>query len=56
MIIDGRFITTELYYYDEKTPNDYEPPCFKAATQPRYSFMGNPSEIDMGSVDTPFHW
>lgn len=50
------YITMKLYYYDEVTPEDYEPPLFKPGDDSRkFFFESKPERIAIGQVDTPFH-
>ncbi|GLH03771.1 Uncharacterized protein GBIM_09622, partial [Gryllus bimaculatus] len=44
-----------LYYYDEVTPEDYEPPGFQRAPVAEYVFEPNSSKLRHGTVDTGFH-
>jgi meiosis-specific protein HOP1 len=52
---DNSYLTMKLEYYDS-TPAEYEPPCFKAAGADFRTFFNEPqSEINMGTVQTPYH-
>lgn len=48
-------LTMKLYYYDDVTPADYEPPGFKATTDSEILFDKETTKIAIGEVDTPFH-
>ncbi|RUP49271.1 HORMA domain-containing protein [Jimgerdemannia flammicorona] len=55
---DNRFITMKLYYYENITPPDYEPPFFRpgsAAPEDRFAFETKPEKIQVGEVETPYH-
>ncbi|XP_072916033.1 HORMA domain-containing protein 1 isoform X1 [Hemitrygon akajei] len=45
----------KLFYYDEVTPLDYQPPGFKEGTSESMIFEGNPVFLSVGEVATPFH-
>ncbi|XP_036358603.1 HORMA domain-containing protein 1-like [Octopus sinensis] len=51
---DEALMTIKLFYYDEVTPADYEPPGFKATDLNSFHFQ-EPMNIKMGNVSTPFH-
>uniref|UniRef100_A0A8B9SWW4 HORMA domain-containing protein 1 n=1 Tax=Anas platyrhynchos TaxID=8839 RepID=A0A8B9SWW4_ANAPL len=44
-----------LFYYDEVTPPDYQPPGFKEGECEGMIFEGEPMHLSMGEVPTPFH-
>ncbi|KAM9294538.1 HORMA domain-containing protein 1 [Gastrophryne carolinensis] len=48
-------VTMKLYYYDEVTPTDYQPPGFKEDTKEGMMFEGDPVHLNVGEVATPFH-
>jgi hypothetical protein len=54
-------VTVRLYYYDDVTPLEYEPPCFKRSQTQRPYFDGQPTMIKVGVDDdnvplkTPYH-
>jgi len=48
-------ITMKLYYYDDVTPIDYEPPGFKAAETDFIYVEGNPVKYRFHQVNTAFH-
>src|ERR1700744_858436 len=51
---DNRVITMRLYYYDDVTPLDYQPPLFPRAAGLRLNFKKeDPVKINVGKVDTP---
>ncbi|RUS17094.1 HORMA domain-containing protein [Endogone sp. FLAS-F59071] len=55
---DNRFITIKLYYYDDITPPDYEPPFFRpgsSAPEDRFAFETKPEKIQVGEVETTYH-
>lgn len=52
---DDVWLTVKLYYHDEVTPPDYEPPGFKAADSDSFQFEKEPINIKVGNVPTPFH-
>ncbi|TPX38918.1 hypothetical protein SeMB42_g06550 [Synchytrium endobioticum] len=53
---DNPNITMKIYYYDEVTPEDYEPPYFVASdhTKPYY-FGRKPEKLVIGNVETAYH-
>ncbi|XP_038167648.1 HORMA domain-containing protein 1 [Arvicola amphibius] len=48
-------LTMKLFYYDEVTPPDYQPPGFKDGDCEGIIFGGNPTYLNVGEVPTPFH-
>ncbi|OZJ03389.1 hypothetical protein BZG36_04002 [Bifiguratus adelaidae] len=54
---DNRYISMKLYYCDERTPPDYEPPMFKAgdAQKDIFAFPEKPEEHIVGSLATTYH-
>ncbi|XP_075701058.1 HORMA domain-containing protein 1 [Rhinoderma darwinii] len=48
-------LTMKLFYYDEVTPIDYQPPGFKEGTCDGMMFEGEPMYLNVGEVATPFH-
>ncbi|KFQ51457.1 HORMA domain-containing protein 2, partial [Nestor notabilis] len=49
-------LTMKLLYYNDVTPDDYQPPGFKAAGSPAdLLFDGDPVNLRVGSVSTGFH-
>ncbi|XP_056402497.1 HORMA domain-containing protein 1 isoform X2 [Hyla sarda] len=48
-------LTMKLFYYDEVTPMDYQPPGFKEGTCEGMMFEGEPMYLNVGEVATPFH-
>ncbi|XP_073423337.1 HORMA domain-containing protein 1 [Dendrobates tinctorius] len=48
-------LTMKLFYYDEVTPLDYQPPGFKEGTSDGMMFEGEPMYLNVGEVATPFH-
>jgi len=48
-------VTMKLYYYDDVTPEDYEPPGFRAAETDVICMEGNPTKFQFPTVATSFH-
>ncbi|XP_068109351.1 HORMA domain-containing protein 1 isoform X2 [Hyperolius riggenbachi] len=48
-------LTMKLFYYDEVTPMDYQPPGFKEGSCDAMMFEGEPTYLNVGQVATPFH-
>ena len=48
-------VAIKLYYYDDVTPEDYEPPGFKPAETDAICMEGNPTKFHFPSVSTSFH-
>ncbi|XP_074044848.1 HORMA domain-containing protein 1 isoform X3 [Macrotis lagotis] len=48
-------LTMKLFYYDEVTPADYQPPGFKEGDCEGVLFDGEPMYLNVGEVPTPFH-
>ncbi|XP_043819193.1 HORMA domain-containing protein 1 [Dromiciops gliroides] len=48
-------LTMKLFYYDEVTPPDYQPPGFKEGDCEGVIFDGEPMYLNVGEVPTPFH-
>ncbi|XP_060057724.1 HORMA domain-containing protein 1 isoform X2 [Erinaceus europaeus] len=48
-------LTMKLFYYDEVTPSDYQPPGFKDGDCEGVIFEGEPMYLNVGEVPTPFH-
>ncbi|XP_036623541.1 HORMA domain-containing protein 1 isoform X2 [Trichosurus vulpecula] len=48
-------LTMKLFYYDEVTPPDYQPPGFKEGDSDGVLFDGEPMYLNVGEVPTPFH-
>ncbi|XP_055552765.1 HORMA domain-containing protein 1 isoform X4 [Falco biarmicus] len=48
-------LTMKLFYYDEVTPPDYQPPGFKEGECEGMIFEGEPMYLNVGEVPTPFH-
>ncbi|XP_058862388.1 HORMA domain-containing protein 1 isoform X2 [Acipenser ruthenus] len=49
------FLNMKLFYYDEVTPSDYQPPGFKEGDSDSMMFEGEPVHLTVGEVATPFH-
>ncbi|XP_054843304.1 HORMA domain-containing protein 1 [Eublepharis macularius] len=52
---DDVCLTMKLFYYDEVTPPDYQPPGFKEGDSEEMVFEGEPIYLNVGEVPTPFH-
>nr|XP_060614484.1 HORMA domain-containing protein 1 [Anolis sagrei ordinatus] len=52
---DDICLTMKLFYYDEVTPADYQPPGFKEGECQEIAFEGEPTFLNVGEVPTPFH-
>jgi len=52
---DHRQITMRLYYYEDATPINYEPPFFRAHEDNSVMFDGPPIKVNVGHVLTPYH-
>ncbi|XP_063173065.1 HORMA domain-containing protein 1 [Candoia aspera] len=52
---DNVCLTMKLFYYDEVTPADYQPPGFKEGDCEGMAFEGEPMHLNVGEVPTPFH-
>ncbi|XP_035827027.1 HORMA domain-containing protein 2 isoform X2 [Aplysia californica] len=52
---DKVMMTMKLFYYDEVTPADYEPPGFKPSSDDAFVFQDDATNIAIGSVSTAFH-
>ncbi|XP_066933972.1 HORMA domain-containing protein 1-like [Clytia hemisphaerica] len=52
---DDVMMTMKLVYYDEITPEDYNPPGFKECATDEFAFKEEPMNIKVGDVATPFH-
>jgi hypothetical protein len=52
-----RHIAMRLFYYDDVTPDDYEPPGFRQATDaPEFEFLADVETVEIGgSVKTKHH-
>ncbi|KAJ8279633.1 hypothetical protein COCON_G00066990 [Conger conger] len=48
-------LSMKLYYYDEVTPADYEPPGFEQGVCDTLWFDGTAVHFKVGDVQTPFH-
>uniref|UniRef100_V9L5R7 HORMA domain-containing protein 1-like protein n=2 Tax=Callorhinchus milii TaxID=7868 RepID=V9L5R7_CALMI len=48
-------LTMKLFYYDEVTPPDYQPPGFKAGECDSMWFEGTPAHFKIGDVPTPYY-
>ncbi|XP_070823009.1 HORMA domain-containing protein 1 [Chaetodon trifascialis] len=52
---DSVCLNMKLAYYDEVTPQSYQPPGFKEADGDTVEFEKEPVKLTMGEVVTPFH-
>ncbi|KAF7653844.1 hypothetical protein LDENG_00077490 [Lucifuga dentata] len=52
---DNVCLNMRLAYYDDVTPQDYQPPGFKEAVGDSMEFEREPVKLTMGEVATPFH-
>ncbi|XP_008322038.1 HORMA domain-containing protein 1 isoform X2 [Cynoglossus semilaevis] len=52
---DNIFLNMKLAYYDNVTPQNYQPPGFKEADTNTLQFEMEPVKLTMGEVKTPFH-
>lgn len=53
-----KYLTMKLFYYDERTPTNYQPPCFKESPSEdvsSFTFESKPLKLDFGTASTPFH-
>ncbi|XP_042559678.1 zebrafish testis-expressed 38 isoform X2 [Clupea harengus] len=48
-------LTMRLYYYDDVTPSDYDPPGFKEGVCDDLWFEGTAVHFKVGELQTPFH-
>ncbi|XP_056119673.1 zebrafish testis-expressed 38 [Rhinichthys klamathensis goyatoka] len=49
------YLTMKLYYYDDVTPPEYEPPGFKAGVNDSLWFEGKPVHFRVGDLQSRFH-
>ena len=52
---DNVNMAMKLLYFDEITPDDYNPNGFKECSQPEYQFEEKPNSWKVGNVATNFH-
>ncbi|KAM3614488.1 uncharacterized protein V6R79_015223 [Siganus canaliculatus] len=52
---DSVCLNMKLAYYDDVTPQDYQPPGFKDTGSDSLEFQKEPVKLTMGEVVTPFH-
>ncbi|XP_067456619.1 HORMA domain-containing protein 1 isoform X1 [Thunnus thynnus] len=52
---DSVCLNMKLAYYDDVTPQDYQPPGFKETDGDSFKFEKEPVKLTMGEVVTPFH-
>ncbi|KAJ3173947.1 HORMA domain-containing protein 1 [Geranomyces variabilis] len=49
-------LTMKLFYYDDITPEDYEPPYFREGdNDSKFYFASPPERVKTGMVETPYH-
>jgi hypothetical protein len=48
-------LTIRLIYYDDVTPQDYDPPGFRAHDSRDLRFVKTPTRMKCGNVITPYH-
>uniref|UniRef100_A0A8C1TPM3 Zebrafish testis-expressed 38 n=1 Tax=Cyprinus carpio TaxID=7962 RepID=A0A8C1TPM3_CYPCA len=51
----GVYLTMKLYYYDDVTPPEYEPPGFKAGVNDSLWFEGTAVHFRVGDIQSRFH-
>ncbi|CAL1294322.1 unnamed protein product [Larinioides sclopetarius] len=49
------YLSLKLLYYDEVTPEDYEPSGFKASSDPKFTFPQKTMNISLGKIDSDRH-
>ena len=50
------YVTMKLFYYEDETPKDYNPPFFQQGLEDKpFYFNANPEKIVIGQVETPHH-
>ncbi|GFY67708.1 HORMA domain-containing protein 1 [Trichonephila inaurata madagascariensis] len=49
------YLSLKLLYYDDVTPEDYEPPGFEPSTLPKFSFPEKTINISLGKIETEKH-
>ncbi|XP_055942356.1 HORMA domain-containing protein 1-like [Argiope bruennichi] len=49
------YLSLKLLYYDDVTPDDYEPPGFEPSTHAKFSFPTKTMNIALGKVNTKIH-
>ncbi|XP_065652790.1 HORMA domain-containing protein 1 isoform X1 [Hydra vulgaris] len=52
---DDVMMTMKLLYYDDVTPEDYNPPGFKDCSLDNFNFKDEPMNIKVGDVSTQYH-
>ncbi|XP_055066226.1 HORMA domain-containing protein 1 [Misgurnus anguillicaudatus] len=52
---DNVCLNMKLFYYDQVTPQEYQPPGFKEDDSGTLVFERESVKLTMGQVDTPFH-
>ncbi|XP_056142986.1 HORMA domain-containing protein 1 [Lampris incognitus] len=52
---DSVSLNMKLSYYDNVTPQDYQPPGFKEGDSDMFEFERQPLKVTMGEAVTPFH-
>ncbi|GFQ79698.1 HORMA domain-containing protein 1 [Trichonephila clavata] len=49
------YLSLKLLYFDDVTPEDYEPPGFEPSTLPKFSFPEKTINISLGKIETEKH-
>ncbi|XP_033124393.1 HORMA domain-containing protein 1-like [Anneissia japonica] len=52
---DDVMMTMKLFFYDDVTPSEYQPPGFQAGSADAFRFEEEPINIRVGDVATSFH-
>ncbi len=55
---ETKYLTMKLFYYDERTPVDYQPPFFKESPSEDlsgFTFRYQPTKMDFNTIETPYH-
>ena len=57
LIKDEKYLSIHIHYYDQRTPEDYEPPLFRPATmeEMKIDFDEKPLRVELGTAETPYH-
>ena len=50
-----RFLTIKLYYYDDITPPNYEPPFFRKESSLALKFPQHPHRVKVGALSSSYH-
>ncbi|EPZ33793.1 DNA-binding HORMA domain-containing protein [Rozella allomycis CSF55] len=54
---ENKYLTIQIYYHDEFTPKDYEPPFFRAASEEevKIEFEDEPLKVEFGRAENKTH-